>query len=106
MTKKDEPARSAERRAEGDEEALKIAVADRRGDMAKVLTVADLIRVLADQPSDLPIYLADWNEEWADDWPLVKEEICVLEQRAVHDRIGRLLFNQPRRLCLGKSTKP
>ena len=73
--------------------------------MAKVLTVADLIRVLAEQPPELPIYLADWNEEWAPDWPLIKEEIRVLEQRAVHDRIGTLLFNQPKRLCLGKKER-
>jgi hypothetical protein len=73
----------------------------RRGDAHRVLTVGDLIRVLECHPPELPIYLADWNEEYAEDWPLVVEEIHVLDNKLVHDKTGRLLFEQPRRLCLG-----
>lgn len=57
--------------------------------------------MLAEHPPELPIYLADWNEEYAEDWPLVAEEIYVLDGKPVHDKLGRLLFEQPRRLCLG-----
>jgi len=73
----------------------------RRGDNAQVLTVGDLLRVLATHPPELPIYLADWNEEYAEDWPLVAEEIYVLDGKTIRDKLGRLLFEQPRRLCLG-----
>lgn len=78
---------------------------ERRGDMKRVVIVGDLLRVLAEHPPDLPIYLADWNEEYAEDWPLVAEEICVLDQKPVRDKLGNLLFEQPRRLCLGKGQR-
>lgn len=73
----------------------------RRGDMARIITVGDLLRVLADHPPELPVYLADWNEEFEEDWPLVTGEIRVLDQKPVYDKLGNLLFEQPRRLCLG-----
>jgi len=73
----------------------------RRGDMKRVVTVGDLLRVLADHPPDLPIYLADWNEGYDQDWPLAAEEIVVLDSMPVRDKLGNLLFEQPRRLCLG-----
>lgn len=36
----------------------------------KPFTVAQLIAALQKLPQDLPVYVADWNEEYAPDWPL------------------------------------
>lgn len=69
--------------------------------MRAVLTVRDLIRTLATLPPDLPVYLADWNEEYAKDWPLVEENIHTLPAEVLHDSLGGVLFEQPLRLCLG-----
>ena len=78
---------------------------DRSDAMRAVLTVRDLIQKLETLPADLPIYLADWNEEYEEDWPLVEENIHTLEARAVRDKLGTALFAQPRRLCLGMSAE-
>lgn len=72
--------------------------------MHAVLTVRDLIQLLSTYPPDLPIYLADWNEEYAEDWPLTADSIHVLKQHSVRD-FGALLFDQPQRLCLGTSAE-
>lgn len=77
--------------------------------MRAVLTVSALIEKLETLPPDLPVYLADWNEEYEEDWPLVEELIHVLPTKTVHADQARLrpegavLFEQPRRLCLGMS---
>ena len=78
---------------------------DRSDAMQAVLTVGDLIRILSTYPPDLPIYLADWNEEYAEDWPLTADTVHVLEQHSVCERGGALLFEQPPRLCLGTSAE-
>lgn len=72
--------------------------------MRAALTVRALIQKLETLPPDLPIYLADWNEEFEEDWPLVEESIHTLKARDVY-RHGTLLFEQPRRLCLGVSAE-
>jgi hypothetical protein len=84
---------------------------ERQDAMRTVLTVRDLIETLKTLPPDLPVYLADWNEEYAEDWPLVEELIHVLPTKVVHGRhswtedADAVLFEQPRRLCLGMSTE-
>lgn len=39
------------------------------------LTVAQLIKALSKLPQDLPVYVADWNEEYSPDYPLVDATI-------------------------------
>ena len=78
---------------------------ERADAMRAALTVRDLIQILSSYPPDLPIYLADWNEEYAEDWPLTAESLHVLKQRSVRDRGDALLFDQPQRLCLGASAE-
>jgi hypothetical protein len=78
---------------------------ERSDAMRAVLTVRDLIQKLETLSPDLPIYLADWNEEYEEDWPLIEENIHTLEVRTVRDRLGTMLFEQPRRLCLGMSAQ-
>jgi hypothetical protein len=34
------------------------------------MTVADLIAKLQQLPADLPVYLGDWNEQYAPDQPM------------------------------------
>jgi hypothetical protein len=77
---------------------------ERSDAMRAVLTVRALIEKLETLPPDLPVYLADWNEEYEEDWPLVEELIHVLPPRVVHRHPRTdVLFEQPRRLCLGTS---
>lgn len=80
-------------------------VTERSDAMRAVLTVRDLIQKLETLPPDLPVYLADWNEEWVEDWPLVEESIHTLPAETVRDRHGTVLFEQPLRLCLGTSAE-
>ena len=78
---------------------------ERTDSMRTVLTVRDLIQKLETLPADLPVYLADWSEEYAEDWPLVEQSLHVLEAKIVSDRRGTTLFEQPCRLCLGMSAE-
>lgn len=77
---------------------------ERADAMRAALTVRDLVQLLSSYAPDLPIYLADWNEEFEEDWPLIAEHIHVLKPHAVRHR-GTLLFDQPQRLCLGMSAE-
>lgn len=86
---------------------------ERSDAMRAVLTVRDLIQKLEALPPDLPVYVADWNEEYAKDWPLVEESIHVLPPETLRQEgsaqrsggNGPVLFEQPLRLCLGTSAE-
>ena len=41
--------------------------------MGDTVTVRELIEALSKLPQDLPIYLADWSERYADDFELKEQ---------------------------------
>lgn len=60
------------------------------------MTVSELIERLQQLPSELPVYVADWNEKYAPDNPLDEESSPRVERSK---RAGRFLL--PERVVIG-----
>jgi hypothetical protein len=43
------------------------------------MTVAELIDKLREMPQDLPVYITDWNENYAPDMPLSPHQVQVAQ---------------------------
>ena len=65
------------------------------------MTVAELIVLLQKLPTDLPVYLADWNEGFAPDNPMGDGDAPLV--RPPHDikRHGITVLSLPERVVIG-----
>lgn len=67
------------------------------------MKIKELIEILLNHDQELPVYLADWNEQYAPDEPLTAEAIHVEASLRTY-RYGELTpaLDLPQRLVLGK----
>jgi hypothetical protein len=63
------------------------------------ITVRELIALLQDLPGELPVYLGDWNEQYAHDHPLESEDNPCVLPATPPDRRG---VSRPERVVIGK----
>jgi hypothetical protein len=63
------------------------------------ITVSELIALLHNLPSDLPVYLGDWNEQYVDDHPLESVDHPRVEPAVPPDRYG---VSSPERVVIGR----
>lgn len=65
------------------------------------MTVAELIEQLQKLPADLPVYIADWNEGYAPDWPMTADiGPRVVASHDIH-RDGILELSLPECVLIG-----
>lgn len=67
--------------------------------METAATVAELIAMLQALPPDLPVYLGDWNEQFAHDAQLLTPDNPRVEPAIPPDRNG---VSRPRRVVIGR----
>ena len=67
--------------------------------LVDAITVRDLIELLQNLSGDLPVYLGDWNEQYAYDHPLESADKPRVEPAIPPDQHG---VSSPERVVIGR----